>query len=85
MVETAQTMTSASLPEGSRPEEFLRDADLAAYHERELAAADPADDGYEALRRTARQARRSARMTALAMAEAADDAADELAAAAAES
>jgi hypothetical protein len=73
MIQTAQTMTS--LPEGTRPEEFLRDEDLAAFRERELAAADPEAPGYAELRQAARLARRAARMTALAIAEAADDAA----------
>jgi hypothetical protein len=38
MIQTAQTQTGEAIPEGMRPEEFLRDADLPAFYERELAA-----------------------------------------------
>lgn len=80
MVHTAQTLTPDALPEGTRPEEFLRDEDLASFYERQLAATDPESDEAVELRRLARSARRGARMTALAIAEAQDDAAAELAA-----
>ncbi len=33
---TADTMTAKDLPEGTRPEEFLTDAGLAGFYEREL-------------------------------------------------
>lgn len=43
MVKTAATMTSADVPEGRSPEEFLNNRDLVGFYRRELDAMDPAD------------------------------------------
>jgi hypothetical protein len=60
-IQTAKTMTPDSVPEGARPDEFLRDEDLPAFYER---AGDM---------KAARAARRAAAMTAEALAAATDE------------
>ena len=66
MVQTAATMTV--LPDGARPEEFLRDADLPAFYERALAACDPSDeDRRVALINELRAARKAALFTEIAL------------------
>ena len=66
---TAATMSSEHLPDGTRAEEFLRDADLVGYRERALAALSPGDEGYEAAREALKAARRAAALTAATLAE----------------
>lgn len=60
MVETKDTMTPASLPDGARPEEFLADRALAAYYRRILKALDKEDPGYAAAREDYVRARQAA-------------------------
>ena len=57
---TAATMTLDSVPEGSRPEEFLTDAGLAALYERELAALPEGDDRRPEMARRLSAARKAA-------------------------
>lgn len=58
------TKKTPTIPEG-REAEFLNDADLAAYYQAQLDAANPDDAGYEELRVKAIRAKRAAAMTAV--------------------
>ena len=60
---TAQTMTSADLPKGRGPDEFLTDADLVGYHQRALDALASGDGGVPGAERALRMATRAAWMT----------------------
>ena len=75
MIQTAQTQTGDAIPEGSRPEEFLRDADLVAFYEREVAACpeDTDRDRYNELRARLKAARKAAMFTEIALLDADDD------------
>lgn len=57
------------IPEGRRPEEFLRDAELAVYHQQQLDAAAPHDPDYAAKEYAARKAALAAALTADAVAD----------------
>lgn len=62
---TRETMTVEHLPDGTRPEEFLRDEDLVGLYERQLASLPDTDS--KVRRRVQRQllaARRAAALTA---------------------
>ena len=64
-VVTRETMTPEHLPDGTRPEEFLRDEDLVGFYERHLATFPDTDS--KARRHVERQlaaARRAAALTA---------------------
>jgi hypothetical protein len=52
------------IPEGRRPEEFLRDADLAEFYRRRLAKAKKTDPDYAQVAADARRAERAAALTA---------------------
>lgn len=58
------------IPEGHRPEEFLRDAQLAEYHQWLLDEADPDDPNLEQLKVNAVRARVAAALTDQALTEA---------------
>lgn len=80
-VVTAATMTAADLPKGARPEQFLTDADLVGYRQRELDALPAEDPRRPAADLALRRATKAALITAEAVAEAEALAAAELAAA----
>lgn len=68
MIQTAQTQTGDAIPSGTGVEEFLRDADLPAFYERELAACDPADeDRRVSLINRFRAAKKAAKFTEIAL------------------
>ena len=60
MVETAATQTPEAIPEGALPEEFLRDADLPGFYDRQIVAkmaVDPHDPDLPGLVKARTQAR----------------------------
>lgn len=68
MIQTAQTQTGDAIPTGTGVEEFLRDADLPAFFERELAACDPTDEERRVgLINRLRAARKAAKFTEIAL------------------
>lgn len=72
MIQTAQTQTGDAIPEGLRVEEFLRDADLLAFYERERAALpDDVDDSVRVeYDLKVKRAKRAALFTEIALLEA---------------
>lgn len=78
-VQTAATMTE--LPEGARPEEFLRDEDLVGYYERQLAELEPDDPAVPELKVRRKAAIRAAGAVRMSIAEYEAEAAAEIAAA----
>ncbi len=78
---TAATMTAADLPEGARPEQFLTDADMVGYRQRELDAIPAGDPRRPDAVRALKQSMKAALITSENIAEADALAAEELAAA----
>ena len=56
-IATAATQTVDQIPDGTRPEEFLRDADLVGFYERQLDGMDEKDKGRKDVQRKLRSAR----------------------------
>ena len=68
-IATAQTQTPEDLPKGSRPEEFLRDADLVGFYERQADELKPGDKKLPGLRAKVARARLAALTTEANVAE----------------
>ena len=81
MPQTVNTMTLASIPEGSRPEEFLTGAGLEGMYARELAAMAADDPQRSVIEAAHRAARKAAAAEAESVAEYTEKTAAELAAA----
>lgn len=70
MVQTAATQTPEAIPDGLRPEEFLTDADLVGFYQRQIDLLDEDDLERAELQAKATRAKVAAAMTEQGIAEA---------------